>query len=244
MEFSQIQFPIEGSVQEFVHFLDPNNAYTFSFATPFCYNGAEDFKRKGAYLFASFDTFRMISEPKDVYAYYTLGSDVKDCPIKKAKAGIKTASLFDGDGTFLGKTDLLTQKGFFRGYNGLYPNRVFDAEGKLAAFTLWLKDKKQKCLYTFEDGFEPYLDAEITTEQALKWEEEKRIQCVLSYDLVNLEASAKTVFEMLFSPSKKSEYTHHRVRRFVLPSDESQQRFWLLALFSCVWTTFLEAPLS
>ena len=50
MNITDIHFPIEGNVQNLVHFLDPRGAYVFTFGSPFSYMEPSELKEKKAFI--------------------------------------------------------------------------------------------------------------------------------------------------------------------------------------------------
>ncbi len=244
MNYTEIQFPLEGNVQQFVHFADACGGYKITFASPYCYQGCEEYLSKKAFLLGFFDQFRKATSPQEVYSYYTLDEKTKPCGIPGVRAAIRTAEIFDSENNRIGSVDSLLDSGFIRLYRGLYPNRIYDNEGKCVAFCAFRKDEGKKYLYTFEESFVDHLEEELTADKLKEYEQSGVIQRVYGYELVHLKSDAKSALEALFSSSKKSELTNHRIRQFSAPSDETQAKLFLTALFAYVWTTYIDSQLA
>ena len=48
----------------------------------------------------------------------------------------------------------------------------------------------------------------------------------------------------IFSPSKKSELTNNRIRKYDCAADDDTKQLLLTALFAFFWGTYIDIPLS
>lgn len=240
MNYNELNFPIEGNVQQFVHFADNSGNYALTFASPFCYREPDELREKKAYLLGLFDQFRKAQTPSAIFSYYILSEEKK---ADSKKTAVKPAEIFDGSGEKLGSIDIRLEQGFIRHYNGLLPNKINDKNGNCIAFCHFLPVEKKKCLFTVSEGFTPS-DEELTEDKIHELENQGSIRRIYAYDLVHLETDAKSWFESLFSSSKKSEMINNRISRYAEPENEETAKLFLTALFAYFWTTYIDTPMS
>lgn len=244
MNLSEIKFPIEGNVQNLVHFLDVNGDYAFTFGSPFCYAAPADLKEKKAFLLGSFSQMKKRNlNAESIFAYYINSDEKKPHPDRRIKASIRESRIYLGDGSQLGSISVLLQRGMFRSYAGIHPNPVYDTEGKLAGFCHYDSKNKTKDVYTCDPDFS-HLSVSLHHEQIEELVSAGSIHRVYSYDIVESEeVDNKDRFMAIFSPSKKSELVNNRIRFFGSGEDEDRKTLLLTALFAFFWGTYVDVPL-
>ena len=245
MNLADIRFPIEGNVQNLVHFIDNEGAYTFTFGSPFCYVSPEDLKEKKAFLLGSFNQMKKKNLNADaVFSYYINSEEKKPHPDRKIKASIRESSIYKGDGTLIGTIRILLQRGMFRSYAGLNPNPVYTTEGELIGFCHYNQENKSKDVYTCSPDF-AYLSRSLKNSQIEELQSAGVIHRVFSYDVVESEeASTQDRFMAIFSPSKKSELVNNRIRYYGCGENEERKVLLLTALFAFFWGTYIDVPLT
>ena len=245
MNLESIRFPLEGNVQNLVHFSDPYGAYAFTFGSPFCYTEPVELKEKNAFLLGGFNHLKKKSmNAESVFTYYINNTEKQKHPDSRTRAAIRETKIYRGDNTLLGKIDILLQHGLFRGYKGTHPNPVYDADDKLIGFCHYCPEDKSKDVYLCRPDFD-HLSEPLTKGQIESFLAEGSIRHVLSYDIVESEeADNKDRFMAIFSPSKKSELTNNRLRYFGCVADEDTQDLLLTALFAFFWGTYIDIPLG
>ncbi len=244
MNIADIHFPLEGNVQNLVHFLDPRGTYAFTFASPFCYAGPADLKEKQAFIIGEFNHLKKRSlDAESVLAYYTV-DEKKKHPDPSIKAAVKEAVICDPDNTPLGRIEILVQSGIFRKYAGLHPNPVYSEDGELIGFCHYDPEKKSKDFYACSPDF-PHLSESLEIERIAALIADGSISRVFSYDIVEAEdVDTKDRFMSIFSPSKKSELTNNRIRYFGYNRDEDRLKLMLTALFAFFWVTYIDIPMN
>ncbi len=245
MNIADIRFPIEGNVQNLVHFLDPRGTYVFTFGSPFCYTEPAELKEKKAFILGEFNNLKKKSlNAESVFAYYTVSEEKRKHQDPSVKAAVREALIFDSESHALGYMEVLVQKGIFRKYAGLHPNPVYGADGTLIGFCHFNSQKKSKDIFTCGPDF-PHLSESLTKEQIDALIEDGSITRVFSYDIVESEdVDTKDRFMSIFSPSKKSELTNNRIRYYGYKGDENQLRLLLTALFAFYWITYIDIPMN
>ena len=245
MDLNKIQFPIEANVQNLAHFIDTQGNYAFTFASPYCYSTPSEMKEKEAFLLASFNQQKKKSlNAETIFTHYINSKEKKPHPSKKVKADIRESMLYSGDGSLLGKIQILLQRGMFRSYQGLNANPVYDAEGKLVGFCHFNIKSKCKDIYTCRPDFQ-LPDSPLKESDISSLESAGTIHRVFSYDIVESEeADNKDRFMAIFSPSKKSELTNNRIRYYGCEDNETLKELLLTALFAFFWGTYIDIPLS
>ena len=244
MNLDELRFPLEANVQSLAHFIDTDGTYAFTFGSPFCYTGPEEFKEKQAFLLAGFNQQKkknLIAEK--IFTYYINSSEKKPHPDKKIKAAIRETAIYDGDGTKIGTIRILLQHGIFRKYKGMNLNPIYDHEEKLAGFCHYNEKNKSKDVYTCSADYkipsEPLSGDQIST-----LESAGTIHKVFSYDIVESEeADNRDRFLAIFSPAKKSELTNNRIRYYGCEDNEQLKKLLLTALFAFFWGTYIDIPL-
>ena len=245
MNLESIRFPLEGNVQNLVHFSDQYGTYVFTFGSPFCYAEPADLKIKNAFLLGAFNHLKKKNlDAESVYTYYINSTEKKKHPDSHTRAAIRETEIYRGDGTLLGKIDVLLQHGLFRSYKGTHANPVFDAHGEMIGFCHFCPENKSKDVYLCRPDFD-HLSEALTKDQIESFLSQGIIRHVLSYDIVESEeADNKDRFMAIFSPSKKSELTNNRLRYFGCDADEDTQDLLLTALFAFFWGTYIDVPLN
>lgn len=245
MNLKDIHFPLEANVQALAHFLDTQGTYTFTFASPYLYNSPEELKEKEAFLLASFNQQKKKNLNADTtFTYYINSKEKKPYPDKKVKAAIRDSMIYKGDGTILGHIHILLQHGFFRNYNGMNANPIYDANEKLVGFCHYSAKNKSKDVYTCDPDFQ-IPSTPLKSEDILLMESSGKIHHVFSYDIVESEdADNKDRFMAIFSPAKKSELTNNRIRFYGCEDNEDLKDLLLTALFAFFWGTYIDIPLS
>ena len=245
MNLNDIRFPIEGNVQNLVHFMETNGAYSFTFGSPFCYQEPAELKAKNAFLLASFNHLKKKSlSAESVFTYYINDEDRKNHPDPSIKASVRGSRIFRGDGTPLGRIDVLLQRGLFRRYAGLHANPVYDPNGVLTGFCHYDPAAKSKDAYLCGPSFSR-LSEPLNKEMIDSLTAEGSIRHLFSYDIVESEeADNKDRFMAIFSPSKKSELSNNRIRYFGAEEDTEKTELMLTALFAFFWGTYIDIPLS
>lgn len=245
MNLESIRFPLEGNVQNLVHFSDQYGTYAFTFGSPFCYAEPAELKEKNAFLIGGFNHLKKKSlNAETVYTYYINSIEKKKHPDPKTRAAIRETKIYRGDGMLLGKIDILLQHGLFRSYKGTHANPVFDADGKMVGFCHYCPENKSKDVYLCGPDF-AHLSEPLAKTQIDSFLSEGSIKRILTYDIVESEeADNKDRFIAIFSPSKKSELTNNRLRYFGCDGDENTQDLLLTALFAFFWGTYIDIPLS
>ena len=244
MNLESIRFPLEGNVQNLVHFSDQYGTYVFTFGSPFCYAEPADLKAKNAFLLGGFNHLKKKNlDAESVYTYYINGTEKKKHPDSHIRAAIRETKIYRGDGTLLGKIDILLQHGLFRSYKGTHANPVFDAAGKMIGFCHYSPENKSKDIYLCGPDFD-HLSEPLSKNQIESFLSAGTIRRVFSYDIVESEeADNKDRLMAIFSPSKKSELTNNRLRYYGCDADEDTQDLLLTALFAFFWGTFVDVPL-
>lgn len=245
MNLESIRFPVEGNVQNLVHFTDVYGAYAFTFGSPFCYAEPAELKAKNAFLLGSFNHLKKKSlNAESIISYYINGTEKQKHPDPRTKAAIRETKIFRGDNAPLGKIEILLQYGIFRSYKGTHANPVYNAEGKMLGFCHYCPENKSKDVYLCDPDFD-HLSEPLTGDQIESFLSAGIIRRVFSYDIVESEeADNKDRFMAIFSPSKKSELTNNRIRYFGCDADEDTQDLLLTALFAFFWGTYVDIPLS
>ena len=245
MNIADIRFPIEGNVQNLVHFSDYGGNYVFTFGSPFCYAGPEELKNKKAFILGGFNHLKKKSlDAESVYTYYIPSDEKKKHPDPSVKASVRKAEIFGADHTLSGRIEILVQNGVFRKYAGLHPNPVYSPDGTLIAFCRYSPKNKSKDLFTCLPDF-AHLSESLTDEQISDFIAEGTISRVFSYDIVEAEdVDQKDRFMSIFSPSKKSELTNNRIRFFGFDGDKKQLDLLLTALFAFFWITYIDIPMN
>lgn len=245
MNLKDIRFPVEGNVQNLVHFMEASGAYVFTFGSPFCYQGPAELKDKNAFLLASFNHLKKKSlSAESVFTYYVNDENRTNHPDPAIKASIRGSRIFRGDGTPLGRIDVLLQRGLFRRYAGQHPNPVYDRDGVLTGFCHYDPSTKSKDAYLCGPSFSR-LSEPLNREKLDALLAEGSIRHLFSYDIVESEeADNKDRFMAIFSPSKKSELTNNRIRAFETEADTDTTELMLTALFAFFWGTYIDIPLS
>ncbi len=245
MNISDIRFPVEGNVQNLVHFSDPRGTYVFTFGSPFCYTQPVELKEKKAFLLGSFNHLKKKSlDAESVLSYYTVSEEKRKHNAPAVKAAVRDAALYKADGSPLGKIEILVQSGIFRKYAGIHPNPVYDPSGKLVAFCLYDPANKCKDIYACGPDFQ-HLSEPLEKDQIEAYLADGSISRVFSYDIVESEdADSKDRFMAIFSPSKKSELTNNRIRYFGCSGDEDMHELLLTALFAFFWVTYIDIPMN
>ncbi len=244
MNLESIRFPIEGNVQNLVHFMDPDGSYTFTFGSPFCYTEPSELKIKKAFLLANFNHLKKKNLNADsVFTYYINSEQKTNHPDHRVKASVRETQIFQGDGTLLGKIDILLQRGMFRSYAGTHPNPVYDSAGKLVGFCHFSPEEKSKSVYLCSPYFR-YLSEALEKDRIESLIANGEIRRVFTYDIVESEeVDTKDRFMAIFSPSKKSELTNNRIRSFACEAGEDTKELLLTALFAFFWGTYIDVPL-
>ena len=179
-----------------------------------------------------------------IYTYYINSDQKKSHPDPKVKASVKEAIIYRGDGSKLGKIDILVQRGFFRSYAGMHPNPIYDVNGIRVGFCHYNPEHKSKDVYTCDPTFE-LPEESLTSEQIAVMESERKIHKVFSYDIVESdEVDNKDRLLSVFFPSKKSELTNNRIRYFGCEYDSDLKDLLLTALFAFFWGTYIDVPLT
>lgn len=245
MNLEEIRFPVEGNVQNLVHFMDVNGSYAFTFGSPFCYNEPAELKEKGAFLLAFFNHMKKKNlDAESVFSYFINSPEKKPHSDPKTKASVRETQIFSGDGTPIGKIGILLQRGLFRKYAGTHPNPVYNSEGALIGFCHYSPENKSKDAYLCSPDFS-HLSEGLDKEKIDKMVSDGIIRRIFSYDIVESEeVDNKDRFMAIFSPSKKSELTNNRVRAFDSNADAETKELLLTALFAFFWGTYIDVPLS
>ena len=245
MNLSDIRFPVEGNVQNLVHFMETSGAYAFTFGSPFCYQEPAELKAKNAFLLASFNHLKKKSlSAESVFTYYINEDNRTNHPDPSVKASVRGSRIFRGDGTPLGRIDVLLQRGLFRRYEGRHPNPVYDRDGVLTGFCHYDPSTKSKNAYLCGPAFTGLSEA-LNKEKLDALIAEGSIRHLFSYDIVESEeADNKDRFMAIFSPSKKSELTNNRIRAIEPAEDPDKAELMLTALFAFFWGTYIDIPLS
>ena len=245
MNLESIRFPIEGNVQNLVHFTDAYGTYAFTFGSPFCYAEPAELKAKNAFLLGSFNYMKKKNlDAESVFTYYINSTEKKRHPDLRTRAAIRESKIYRGDGTLLGKIDILLQHGLFRGYKGTHANLIYNSEGKMIGFCHYSPENKSKDVYLCSPDFS-HLSEPLNKDQIESFLAEGSIRRVFSYDIVESEeADNKDRFMAIFSPSKKSELTNNRLRYFSCDIDENTSDLLLTALFAFFWGTYVDVPLN
>ena len=244
MNLSEIRFPLEGNVQNLVHFIDHSGNYAFTFGSPFCYEEPSDLREKKAFLLAEFNQMKKKNlNAESVFAYFINSDKKENHPDTKMKASVRESQIFSGDGTLLGKIDVVLQRGMFRSYKGLHPNPIYDKTGKLVGFCHYNPGQKCKDVYLCEQDFS-HLNESLTEENLATLIKNGSIERIFSYDIVESdEVDTRDRFMAIFSPSKKSELTNNRLRFFGGEMDEELKTLLLTALFAFFWGTYIDVPM-
>ena len=245
MNLDDFRFPLEANVQSLAHFIDSQGTYAFTFGSPFCYKEPAELKEKGAFLLAGFNQLKKKNLNADsIYTFYINSDQKKPHPDPKVKASVKEAIIYRGDGSELGKIDILVQRGVFRSYAGMHPNPVYDVKGTRVGFCHYNPENKSKDVYTCDPEFE-LPEESLTSEQITVMESERKIHKVFSYDVVESdEVDNKDRLLSVFFPSKKSELTNNRIRYFGCENDSDLKDLLLTALFAFFWGTYIDIPLT
>ncbi len=245
MNLESIRFPIEGNVQNLVHFTDVYGTYAFTFGSPFCYTEPAELKSKNAFLLGGFNHMKKKSmNAESVFTYYINDTEKRKHPDPRTKAAIRETKIYRGDGTPLGKINILLQHGMFRSYKGTHANPIYDAEGTMIGFCHYSPEDKCKDVFLCKPDFDHFSEP-LTKDQIGSFLSEGSIRRVFSYDIVESEeADNKDRFMAIFSPSKKSELTNNRLQFFGCDADEDTQDLLLTALFAFFWGTYIDIPLS
>ena len=245
MNLDDFRFPLEANVQSLAHFIDSQGTYAFTFGSPFCYEEPAELKEKNAFLLAGFNQLKKKNlNAESVFTYYITDPQKNSHPDPKVKASIRETKIFRGNGTELGKVDILVQRGFFRSYAGMHPNPVYDVEGKRIGFCHYNSEYRSKDIYICDSAFD-LPDKSMSPEQIAALESERKIHKVFSYDIVESdEVDNKDRLLAIFSPSKKSEMTNNRIRYYGCENDEDLKELLLTALFAFFWGTYIDIPLG
>ena len=243
MDYSTIKFPIEGNVQDYVHFRDSERNYAFTFASPFQYTYPEGLKAKKAFIVGRIDPFdRKQKGADEIYFHYVALPEKKPYPEKKANANVHTVQLFSGTDKLIGSIEVLSQKGAFRRLNGDYVSVVRDIENKPIGFCAFDSAAKSKSVFLAKDDFDHFYE-KMGPEILKEWENAGVIRRIFTYDIVKVEASSRERLESIFSPSKKSEMSNQRLHMIQKPESNDEMEICLAAIFAYFWQTYIELPL-
>ena len=245
MNLADIRFPIEGNVQNLVHFLDNEGNYTFTFGSPFCYASPVDLKVKKAFLLGSFNQMKKKNLNADaIFTYYINSEEKKPHPDRHIKASVRESNIYLGDGTHIGSVHILLQRGMFRSYAGMNPNPIYTSGGELIGFCHYNQEHRSKDVYTCDPTF-PHLSKSLKNNQIEELQSAGTVHRVYSYDVVECEeVDTRDRFMAIFSPSKKSELVNNRIRFFGCGENEERQALLLTSLFAFFWGTYIDVPLS
>lgn len=242
MKLQNINFPVEGIVQDFVSFSDNYRVPTFSFASPIRYKGLDDLKEKQAYLIASINPNASgVVKKEEIFSYYIAEKDKSKHP-SNSKVNLQKIILYNDEDQNMGELDLVLPRSHFFKFSGKYPNVVKNSSGEPVAFCYFNPEKLQKSIYTFTSRFTAFTE-EIKADKMKELEEQGIVKKIYTYSLVNKDVSMSERMEMFFSPSKKSESILNRISMDNLPESDEAGLLYLTAVMAFFWTTYIDLPM-
>ncbi len=165
MNFESIRFPIQGTVQKLVHYLDDTHQYAFSLASPFVYDEPQQYKQRNAFLIGKYNPFDPNSQtPDKIYAAFTLDKNRTDYPQPKMNLKQQRIQIEKQPGENLGAIDVLFPRTRLLKYSVQVPNIVYDSQAKPVAFCLFQPKLHRKSIFSFKPSF-AQLHAEPTDEK-------------------------------------------------------------------------------
>ncbi len=244
MEISTLQFPLEANVQALAHFMNVDETYAFTFASPFCYDEPAELRVKKVFLLAKFSHLKKNAmTAEEIYSGFTYGEGKRPLEHGKLKAAIKDVQLYGPDMQPIGTLEALVQKGFLRSYNGDGTNPIFDRDHKLVGFAYYNAEDHAKEVYTCGEDF-PHLYEAVKPKEMRAYEAQGLVRRVFSYDIHEVEGTkSKDRWAAIFSAQKKSELTNNRLNRFGALLDEDTMLLLLTGLVGYFWATYIDVPL-
>ena len=244
MEISTLQFPLEGNIQALVHFMDGEESYAFTFASPFCYTEPVHLKNKQMFLLAKFSHLKKNAlTAEEVYSGFTYSEGKRPLETGNLKAGIKDVQLYGPDGEQIGSLEALVQKGFLRTYKGDGTNPIYDRDHKLIGFAYYNSEENAKEVYACEEDF-PHLYEGVKPQEMRDFQAKGLVRKVFAYDIHEVEGTKQLDrFAAIFSAQRKSELTNNRISRYGALMDEDKMLILLTGLFGYFWATYIDVPL-
>ncbi len=243
MNLEDIKFPIEGNVQNLVHFSDNQHNYAFSFASPFVYLQPEELKAKKAFLIGSYNPFNPGQQtPEKIFSYYTVSEKKERHPIKKLNANRKRLTLMNGNHEKIGGLDILSPHNRLFKFDGMLPNLLYDSQENVVGFCHYQPVLRRKCVYSFKPSFDR-LNENILINDIRELENSGTIKCHYAYEIIRKDADAKKRLEALFSAEKKAEMVSNRISKIQITDSEEQTLLFLTAIIAFFWDTLIDLPL-
>lgn len=242
IDFSNIQFPAEGTVTRVAHFSDTAHQYAFSFASPYIYDRPTKYKARNAFLITKQNPFIPdSSDPDEIYGYFIPdGSEIAPRVVRSKNISGRMVRLFDGADQPLGSLEVVTSNNRLFGFNPNYPNRIFDENENVVGFTHYQPKMNRKALYRCGAEFD--LERPYRLEDIREFEAAEKIRLMWTYGLEQKALDIKSRLEAMFSPSKKSESILNQIDMKVRSEDDRENLRYLLAMVAYFWTTVIDLP--
>ncbi len=243
MNFEDIKFPIEGNVQNLVHFSDSQHNYAFSFASPFMYEQPAELKLKKAFLLGSYNPFYPGTQtPEKIFTYYLTPDKKERNPVKNLNADQKNVVFMNGDGLQIGSMNILSPHNRLLKFDGMIPNLIYDAEGNVAGFCHYQPSLRRKCVYSFQPSFE-MLNENLQIDKLRENENSGAVKCHFTYEIIHKDSDTKKKLEAMFSAEKKAEMINNRINMIQKPESNERAELFITALVAFFWNTLIDLPL-